>query len=197
MLELAIGKMTTPQQSDDLILLKRIAMQEEEALSLLYSRHGNKLYGYALRIVRNPVLAEDVLQESLLAIWQGAKHFRKEGQVLAWMFGIVHNKAMRTFRHKPTSQLDESTKDPAILEHQVDERLLSEQRGDRLHIGLNSLSVEHRTVLELVFYQGMKLKEVAEICDIPVGTVKSRLKYAKDALKGAMTRQSSSMEEIK
>lgn len=181
--------MTLTQCDDDLALIKRIARHEEEALNILYARHGDKLYGYAVRIVGNPSLAEDILQESLLAIWQGAKRFRCEGSVLAWMFGVVHHKAMRVFRSKPTTALDEEMMDPTRLEAQVDERLSSQDRIRQLRAGLKTLSVEHRTVLELVFFQGMSLKEVARICDIPEGTVKSRLKYAKDSLKGAICRQ--------
>lgn len=188
MLELLISEMTI-SQSDDLVLIKRIARREEEALNILYARHGDKLYGYALRIVGNPAQAEDVLQDSLLAIWQGARRFRGEGSVLAWMFGIVHHKAMRTFRRKPTAVLEEDLQDPVAFEAQVDELLREEERNRRLRVGLKALSVEHRTVLELVFFQGMKLREVAEICGVPEGTVKSRLKYAKEALKGALSRQ--------
>ncbi|MBG0785214.1 MAG: sigma-70 family RNA polymerase sigma factor [Anaerolineaceae bacterium] len=188
MLELTINEMTLSQY-DDLALIKRIARHEEEALNILFARHGDKLYGYAVRILENPALAEDSLQESLLAIWQGAKRFRGEGSVLAWMFGIVHHKAMRVFRRKPTLELDEEMMDPVRFEAQVDERLSSIELKRQLREGIKTLSMEHRTVLELVFYQGMSLREVAKICDIPEGTVKSRLKYAKDKLRGVISRQ--------
>ena len=188
MLELTINEMTL-SQCDDLALIKRIAGHEEEALNILFERHGDKLYGYAVRILENPALAEDILQESLLAIWQGAKRFRGEGSVLAWMFSIVHHKAMRVFRRKPTLELDEEMMDPARFETMVDDRLSAIECKSQLRDGLKTLSVEHRTVLELVFLQGMSLREVAKICDIPQGTVKSRLKYAKDALRGALSRQ--------
>jgi len=196
MLELTINEMTL-SQCDDLALIKRIAGHEEEALNILFERHGDKLFGYAVRILGNPGLAEDILQESLLAIWQGAKRFRGEGSVQAWMFGIVHHKAMRVFRRKPTIELDEEMMDPVRFEAQVDERLSSKERKSQLRAGLRTLSVEHRMVLELVFYQEMSLREVAKICDIPQGTVKSRLKYAKDALRGALSRQRSANKVTK
>ena len=71
----------------------------------------------------------------------------------------------------------------------VDDRLSAIECKRQLRDGLKTLSVEHRTVLEMVFLQGMSLREVAKICDIPQGTVKSRLKYAKDALRGALSRK--------
>ena len=197
MLELTKCEMTL-SQCDDLALIKRIARHEEEALNILFARHGDKLYGYAVRILGNPTLAEDVLQESLLAIWQGAKRFRGEGSVLSWMFGIVHHKAMRVFREKPAViALDDDLVDPTKFVVQIEERLSSKERKRLLLAGLETLSTEHQTVLELVFFQGMSLRKVAEICDIPVGTVKSRLKYAKDALRGAIYRQKAVSEASK
>ena len=65
-----------------------------------------------------------------------------------------------------------------------------------LRRGLGELSVEHRSVLELVFYQGLSLQETADVCGCPVGTVKSRLSYAKQALRGELARQGLSAEEI-
>lgn len=196
MLEMTTGEMIL-SQSNDLALIGRIARHDEEALNILFDRHADKLLGFALRIVGNPALAEDILQESLLAIWQGANRFRSEGSVLAWMFGIVHHKAMRVLRTRPTLALEENLQDPVKLEEQIDDRLSTQIRKRQLREGFQTLSSEHQTVLELVFFQEMSLREVAKICDIPLGTVKSRLKYAKDALRGAIHRQKSTSEVTK
>jgi RNA polymerase sigma-70 factor (ECF subfamily) len=196
MLEIAIEKMTG-RHLDDSQLLKELSQGDEGALAVLYSRYGSKLYGYALRILGDPVRAEDVLQDSLVAIWQEAKRFRGEGRVVAWMFGIVHNKAMRTFREKKNAPLDESAQGLETMEAQVDEKIISRERKAILRSGLEALSVEHRTVLELVFYQEMTMKEISQICQIPVGTVKSRLNHAKAALKGILSRQGAAMEDLK
>ena len=79
----------------------------------------------------------------------------------------------------------------------IDDRLVSDERRKTLRAGLERLSLEHRTVLELVFYQGMTLKETAKVCQVPVGTVKSRLNYAKAALKGAVSRQGVALEDLR
>jgi RNA polymerase sigma-70 factor (ECF subfamily) len=196
MLEIAIEKMAD-QHVDDATLLRLISQGDEDALVTLYARYGKNLYGYALRVVRNHEVAEDVLQDSLLTIWQKAKTFRGEGRVKAWLFAIVHNKAIRTFREKENAPLDDAARDPEYLETGVDEKHLSRERKRLLRSGLEKLSVEHRTVLELVFYQGMTMKEIAQICEVPVGTVKSRLNYAKAALKGVLSRQGVALEDLK
>ena len=185
------------QHIEDTTLLKLISQGNEDALTKLYERHGGQLYAYALRILRDKAKAEDVLQESLVVVWQKAKTFRGEGQVKAWLFSIVHNKAMRTFREKQTSILDEISPEPQSPGPGPDARLASRERRKLLRDGLEKLSVEHRTVLELVFYQGMSMKEVSKICRIPVGTVKSRLNYAKAALKGVLSREGAALEDLR
>ena len=196
MLEIAIKKMAD-QHIDDATLLQLISQGDEDALATLYTRYGSNLYGYALRMVRNREAAEDVLQDSLLTIWQKAKTFRGEGRVKAWLFAIVHNKAVRTFREKENAPLDDTAHDPEYLETKVDEKHLSRERNRLLRSGLEKLSIEHRTVLELVFYQGMTMKEISQICEVPLGTVKSRLNYAKAALKGVLSRQGVALEDLK
>ena len=115
----------------------------------------------------------------------------------AWLFSIVHNKAVRTFREKDNVPLDDTAHDPEYLESGVDEKHLSREHKRILRSGLEKLSVEHRTVLELVFYQGMTMKEISQICEVPMGTVKSRLNYAKAALKGILSRQGITLEDLK
>ena len=154
------------------------------------------MYGYALRTLRDPASAEDVIQESLLTIWQRAKSFRGEGRVIAWLFGIVHHKTMRAYREKVNVPLDEAIRKLLASEPQVDARIISQDRKDLLREGMEMLSIDHRTVLELVFYQEMTMKEISKICGVPVGTVKSRLNYAKAALKGVLTRQGRILEDM-
>ncbi len=194
-LEITIGKMTG-QQNDDLTLLQLISQGDEEALTTLYTRHGGKLYGYALRILRVPSTAEDVLQESMLTIWQRAQSYRGEGQVLAWLFGIIHHKAMRAYREKVHIPLDETIQNHNEMNTHIDEGLISQDLREMLQDGLAVLSVEHRTVLELVFYQEMTMIEISQICGIPLGTVKSRLNYAKKALKRVLSRQVEALKDL-
>ena len=184
------------QHTDDINLLQLISQGDEDALVTLYTRYEGKLYGYILRSIHDPDTAEDILQESLLTIWQKAKTFRGEGRVIAWVFGIVHNRIKRSYRERRNAPLNEFTAAPDRMETWVDNKLISRQRQKLLRAGLDKLSTKHRLVLELVFYQGMTMKEISNICKIPVGTVKSRLSYVKVALKGILSREDISMEDL-
>lgn len=179
--------MIQPESEPELV--QRIAAGEESALRELYAAYGQQLYAYALRLVNDPGLAEDAVQNTLITVWRTAAKYRGEGRVKAWLLGIVHNLALKNLRqqHLPISDdLEAALPAPGALpEDQA-------QRGEQsawVRDGLQSLSPEHRAVLELVFYQGLSLEEAARVCDCPLGTVKSRLSYARQHLRRILSRQ--------
>jgi RNA polymerase sigma factor (sigma-70 family) len=181
------GHMTDLQQ--DTALLQRIAAKDEAALRELYAAYGQRLYAYALRLTDSPATAEDIVQDTLVVVWQSAERFRGEGRVLAWLLGIVHHTAMKALRHVSqfiSDEMEEVLPAPITL---PEEHVRVKEQSQWVRRGLQSLSAEHRAVLELVFYQGLSLSEVAEVCDCPVGTVKSRLSYARKHLRGILSRQ--------
>ncbi len=193
-----------PYQDQDVQVVRQIAAGDAEALRTLYAAYGQRLYAYALRLTSDPVSAEEVLQESLVAVWQGARRFRGEGRVLAWLLGIVHHKALSARRTIQTNLQrnqaletgeDEGTEVPdgAPL---PDEQAAQHEQRTLIAAGLERLSLEHRMVLELVFYQGLSLNEVAEVCECPLGTIKSRLNYAKASLRGLLNREGLQVEDV-
>lgn len=170
-------------------LLQRLAAGEQAALNELYAAYGQRLYAYALRLCGDPAGAEDVVQETLVTVWRTADRYRGEGRVAAWLLGIVHHLALKTLRRRPlplTAEMEDSLPAPGAspeAQAQVNDQARWVQQG------LQSLSPEHRAVLELVFYQGLSLEETARVCNCPPGTVKSRLSYARQHLRGILSRQ--------
>jgi RNA polymerase sigma-70 factor (ECF subfamily) len=180
--------------SDDLTLARRMAVGDESALRELYALHGQRLYTYALHLTNDPAVAEDVVQDCLVAAWQGAGRFRGEGRLIAWLLGMVYHKALNATRRLPPAALDEETPDarmPSLVEQAA-----TSERARCVRRSLANLSSKHRTVLELVFYHGLSLSEVAKICKCPVGTIKSRLSYAKGKLRKDLRRQGLKAEDM-
>jgi len=187
-----------PIQETDIDLIRRIAAGEEDALRSLYAAYGQRLYAYAISRTGDADLAEEVVQDSLVAVWQGSHRFRGEGRVIAWLLGIVHNKALNALRGRLTLPLAETADSPSEPLDPAPSPAEQADRGEQrrlLQAGLEQLSVEHRTVLALVFYQGLTLEEAAQVSGCPVGTIKSRLAYAKTHLRGALNRAGLSAEE--
>jgi len=154
----------------------------------LYAQYGQRLYAYALRLTNDPATAEDVTQNTLVTAWRTARNFRGEGRLIAWLLGIVHHTAMKSLRGG-ANYLDDVAEE-TISEDQPSPEEQAQVRDERRWVrqGIQSLSPEHRAVLDLIFYQGLSLNEAAQVLNIPVGTVKSRLSYARDHLRGVLAR---------
>lgn len=176
------------QPADDLDLIHRLQTGDDHAVRELYARHGQRLYAYALRLTNDPSTAEDVTQHTLVTAWRTAHQFRGQGRLLAWLLGIVHHTAMKSLRN--TNRYLDEVADETIPEPtpSPEEQAQAREMKRWVRQGLNSLSPDHRAVLELVFYQGLSLNEAATVLDCPVGTVKSRLSYARRHLKDALSR---------
>jgi len=173
---------------EDIELARRIAAREEDGLRELYAAYGQRLYAYALRLTDDHAQAEDIVQDVLVVVWRSAGKFRGQGRLIAWLLGIVHHTAMNALRRQSTPLTAEMEESLSAASPLPEEQVQASEQALWVRQGLQSLSHEHRAVLELVFYQGLSLKETAEVCGCPVGTVKSRLSYARQQLRGVLSR---------
>jgi RNA polymerase sigma-70 factor (ECF subfamily) len=167
------------EQPTDLELLRRVSRQDERAFDELYHRHSTSLYTYLLRLVHKSTVAEDLLQEVFVAAWKGAGEFRGQAKVKTWLFRIAHNQAVSWLRHRreiltPEGELPDMPV-PSIGETQV----VESWRVECLRTALDRLSPDHRAVLELAFFYELSYAEIAEVMACPLGTVKSRMSYAR------------------
>jgi RNA polymerase sigma-70 factor, ECF subfamily len=185
---------------DDRTLLKGVACGDQEALHQLYATYQPRLRRYLWRQFRGDLpLAEDTVQEVFLAVWRDASSFRGDASVAVWLFRIAHHcasHARRALAHRPEGNAVSLMEDEEIARNSsVNWQRASHEDAviARLMLGdaLQHLSDKHREVLALIFQQGFTLEEVAHILDIPVGTVKSHVSYARQALLRELTLASS------
>lgn len=176
------------QPVDDLDLIRRMQAGDDDAVRDLYAQYGQRLYAYALRLTDDAATAEDVTQNTLVTAWRTARSFRAEGRLIAWLLGIVHHTAMKALRNR-TNYLDDVAEE-SLREDKPTPEEQAQVKDERRWVrqGMQSLSPEHRAVLELIFYQGLTLNEVAQVLGVPLGTVKSRLSYARTHLRGVLAR---------
>lgn len=174
-------------------LLSRISKNDEDAFKELYSRYNLPLFNYLVRLVHQTTLAEDLLQESFLGIWQGAKKFRGKSSVKTWVFRIAHHKAISWLRkHGKIQQIPTDIDELSLFSQEISPEEALIQRGQITQIqnAIEQLSHNHRSTVELTFVHGFSHKEIAEIMGCPVGTVKSRMNYALKILSANFTRKS-------
>jgi len=173
-----------PNEASDAGLLKAVANGDRQAMRTLYVRHHVGIYRLVLRLSKNPSLAEDLVSEVFLDVWRQARSFRGNSQVSTWLLAIARNKAFSALRRRVDEPLDDDT--AAMIEDPADNPETALDRKDRSAIVqkcLAHLSSDHREVLDLVYYHGKSVDEIAEIVEIPVGTVKTRVFYARDRLR--------------
>lgn len=169
----------------DEALLRRVAEDDGRALGELYSRHGPALLGYLLVLVRDRGLAEEVLQDTLLAAWKGAGSFGGRSSVKTWLFGISRRRARDVLRKRGLPTLGDEDLLEALPagEPGPEEVLLADARSAELEACIGRLGAAHRETLALVFFHELSYAEAAEVLGVPVGTVKSRLSNARRALR--------------
>jgi RNA polymerase sigma-70 factor (ECF subfamily) len=166
----------TAPSADD-YLIRQVANGDEQAFAELYQAHGRAVYNYLLRLVNEPAVAEELLQEVFLAMWQGARNFREQARVKTWLLRIAHHQAVSWLRrHHAQMWLDDAAEVP--VDDLLDDRLQQGWQADQLRRALAQLSAKHRAVIELAFVHELSYAEIADVMRCPIGTVKSRMSYA-------------------
>ncbi len=178
---------TLPPASDeaaaDEVLIVRIAAGDKRAMQALYRRHHVRLYRFVLRFVRDRQLAEDLVGEAFLDVWRHASTFEARSAASTWLLAIARFKALSALRRRGDVQLDDAR--AAATADQGDDpevTIRKKQQGDVLRDCLRGLSPDHRETIDLVYYQGMGIGEVAQIVGIPESTVKTRMFHARKQL---------------
>jgi RNA polymerase sigma-70 factor (ECF subfamily) len=180
---------------DQHVLLAQIATGDENALRQLYTRLRPALRRYLWHQLDGDATAvEEALQDTFVAVWRSAGSFRGDAKVATWVYQIARFQALHSRRR--TARVSAVTTHSAPDDEGEDDRMgygpsCEDEVVGRLTLSaaLRQLSRKHREALELVFLYGFTLDEVAQILDVPVGTVKSRVSYARRALLHEMAAQ--------
>ncbi len=175
-------------EAEDLLLLARIARSDADALSRLYDKYQRKVYSAVLQIVRNQEDAAEVLQDVFLQVWEKAGLFDGDrGTFGAWLATLAHNKAINVLRSRRFKKSALEIKQDfeqlsGILSAQtvdsrtaLDNQIEDDERKQMLAL-LDQIPETQRTALILAYYSGYSQSEIAENLEIPLGTVKTRMR---------------------
>jgi RNA polymerase sigma-70 factor (ECF subfamily) len=167
----------------DAVLIVRIAAGDKLAMRALFARHHVRVFRFALRLLRDRQRAEDVTSEVFLEVWRNAAAFEARSAASSWLLAIARFKALSSLRRRGDAPLDDATA-AAIVDTADDPEVTvrKKQRGEILRDCLARLSPDHREIVDLVYYQGMAIDQVAGIVGIPASTVKTRMFHARKQL---------------
>jgi len=167
--------------------LELIATGDHQAFREIYDRYYKRIYLYSYRLLGEGEGAQEVANEVMLEIWRGAKRFRGESKPSTWFFGIAVNKVRKAIKKRPPPHEDlETVGKKADNKSTQDDAIYGYELREQMRMAIKSLSPEHREVLDMTYYQGLSIKEIADIMGCPANTVKTRMFYARKRLGGIL-----------
>lgn len=179
--------------ADDLELHRLVAAGDRDAFDRLYRRFGPASFGLALRVTRQPALAEEVVHDAFLSLWRAPEAFDPaRGAFRTFFLSLVHHRAVDTVRREERlrsrtqrAQNLEPVRGEDVAEDVIEDADLDRRRR-QVREALADLSPEQRQVIELAYFGGHTQAEIAEELGIPIGTVKTRTLAAMRKLRRAL-----------
>jgi RNA polymerase sigma-70 factor (ECF subfamily) len=173
-------------RTDEIELIARVARGDEPAFLELYDRHSSRVHGLTLHILGDPMLAEEATQDTFLKLWSRARQYLADrGSFLPWLLTIARRVALDRLRLESRRPALSNANDPEdVLQSLPDlDSTAEESRWRSLHFAVQSLHPDQRMVIELAYYQGLSQSEIAETLELPLGTVKTRLRTGMEKLR--------------
>lgn len=170
-------------------LVRRLQQSDLDALGELFERYRNRVYRTALVIVRDPAVAEDILQDCFLKVYANAHRIDTERPLAPWLYRVTVNLSYTWLsRGKGKRMSIENVIDRLIspMRHAPDRVTEQSEMRQKVRKAISDLSIDQRVVVVLYYLNGLSLQDIADILDLPVGTVKSRLYYARENLRGTL-----------
>ncbi len=171
------GPMINGATEQDVQLLGRIRRGDEQAMGAIYDRYSRVVYSVALRVLRDPASAEDVVQDVFLGLWRRPDSFiSARGSLGGWLAVVARNRSIDTLRRKrPSEQVEEVyLASPFDLASEAERNTMMQ----RARAVIVRLPLEQRKALEMAYFDGLTHSEIAEVTGDPLGTVKTRIRTA-------------------
>src|SRR4051794_21449199 len=174
---------STPDERE---AIARIAAGDLQAFERLYRMYQPRLTRFLTTLLRRPQLIEEVLDDTMMVVWQTADRFRGSSKPSTWIFAIAYRKALKAKARWPDPLPDDNLEFEASDEPEPDAHLQHQRLAEALREAMATLSAEHRAVVDLTYFHGMGYRQIAEIVKCPVDTVKTRMFHARRRLKQAL-----------
>jgi RNA polymerase sigma-70 factor, ECF subfamily len=184
MLPLLMAVYASPEER---VLIARLQRRDPQALAELYDQYGKMAYSLVLRVVRDKAIAEDLVQETFLRVWNRVHSIDAEkGSLGPWLLAIARNRAIDYLRssagrERKAVELDEA--DHASLYGEMEAGILISDQARRVKVAMEKLAPNYRTVMELAYFEGLSQTEMAVRMGQPLGTIKTWVRAALQSLR--------------
>ena len=173
-------------------LMPLVGRKDPEAFEVLYDRHGGAAYSLAYRIVGDRAAAEEVTQEAFISVWRsGARFDAARGSVRSWLLSVVRNRAIDFLRSRAGKAPKLTFDDDSVLEQRpaverTEEEALRRETAGELRGAIGKLPGEQSKVIELAYFGGFSHSEIAQMLNLPMGTVKGRMRLGLEKIRGEL-----------
>jgi RNA polymerase sigma factor (sigma-70 family) len=171
---------------EDARLVGQVAQGDLRAFEALYRRNQQRLTRFLSNMLRRPQLVEEVLNDTMMVVWDRADSYNGASKVSTWIFAIAYRKALRALKRADEPVEDHQAQSRRTLDPDPEQQMGQRQVQQALLAALGELSADHRAVVDLTYFHEMGYREIAEIMGCPVDTVKTRMFHARRRLKGLL-----------
>jgi RNA polymerase sigma factor (sigma-70 family) len=176
----------TPRTLDERELLERVKARDVDAFERLYRIYQPRLARFLINLVRRPQLVEEVLDDTMMVVWQTAGSFRGTSKLSTWVFAIAYRKALKA-RSRWPDPVEEQDRDTRVSTDPAPDAELERSRvRNALVAAMAGLSPEQRAVVDLTYFHGLGYRDIADILSCPIDTVKTRMFHARRRLRQAL-----------
>lgn len=173
---------------NDIDLVKRIGAGDKRAMHAFYMRYNQAVYAFAVSRSGNAELASDCVHDTMLDVWRSAGNFAERSSVKTWLFSIARNKLVDALRKRGKLSYVEEVPEHEDTAPNPEAAAIAAAESARLHRCIEGLSGPQRAAIRLAFLEDLSYPEVAEVEAVPVGTIKTRIHHAKQALMRCLER---------
>ncbi len=162
-------------------IVQLLENQDERVIKLIYEEYAHILFNIIYRIVKNEEIAQDVFQEALLKIWRkGSLYQPQKGSLFTWVVSICKNAAIDKTRSRDFKQSQRAQQRESLDKYEYQQETQSPHNEEDAHLKevLNQLPDQYKLLIDMSFFQGYTHEEIAQKLDIPLGTIKTRIRTA-------------------
>lgn len=170
----------------DLTLIRRIGAGDLAAFEQLYHRFHPRLTRFLLNVTHRPTIVEEVLNDTMVVIWEKAGAYRGESRLATWIFAIAYRKALKALQRQDLPFEAVAAAAEEGYEPAPDRAIGQSQSRERLIEAMAMLTADHRAVIDLTYFHGLHYRDIAEVMACPVDTVKTRMFHARRRLRALM-----------
>lgn len=177
------GARSAITESNEAHLINLVVERDLDAFETLYRNYFPRLTRFLDRMTRSVDLIEEIVNDTMLVVWQKAHTFNHGSKVSTWIFAIAYRKALKAIRFLDEALESDFEQYPSDAAHEPEQEITHQQRQKIVVRALDALPAEQRAVVNLTYYHGMGYGEIAEIMGCPVNTVETRMFHARRRLK--------------